>query len=163
MFIFNGGTKNVSLCNATDNPTLTQLGSGQVTFNGNVDAVNGLDVSGGNTTTTGGTVTFTTTDADNCFIVRAAGNEELISCRYDSGNENITLCNATDNPTLTQLGSGQVTFNGNVDADMVWMLVVQPLTGHKSSNYSNNCIVLHLLVMLTLTLVWIVVILRRRR
>ena len=75
-----------------------------------------MDVSGGNTTTTGGTVTFTTTDADNCFIVRAAGNEELISCRYDGGNENITLCNASENPTLTQLGSGQVTFGGNLDA-----------------------------------------------
>lgn len=34
----------ISLGNATTNPTLSQLGTGQVSFAGNVDAANGLDV-----------------------------------------------------------------------------------------------------------------------
>jgi hypothetical protein len=139
---YDAGNENVTLCNATDNPTLTQLGTGQVTFGGNVDAGAGLDVTG-NTTTTGGTVTITTTDADDCFIVKAEGNEELISCRYDAGNENVTLCNATDNPTLTQLGTGQVTFGGNVDANAgldVSGAILTAASGISTSvkNFSDN-------------------------
>jgi hypothetical protein len=44
----------ISLGNTTDNPALTQLGSGQVTFGGNVNANAGLDVAGTNLTCNAG-------------------------------------------------------------------------------------------------------------
>lgn len=43
----------INLGNAVGNPTLSQLGSGQVSFAGNVDATSGLDVTGAALTTTG--------------------------------------------------------------------------------------------------------------
>ena len=71
-----GGTNasDVNIGNATSNPTIDLLGSGQKTIAGNLDATSGLDVSGGALTvdnqaitqTTGGQVTFAgNVDADS--------------------------------------------------------------------------------------------------
>lgn len=45
-YLGDANTAALSLGNATDNTTITQVGSGQVTFVGNVDATGGLDVTG---------------------------------------------------------------------------------------------------------------------
>jgi hypothetical protein len=59
----------VELGNATTNPAITQLGTGTVTLAGNVDATNGLDVTGDLTHATG-TVTITPNGA---FLLDMSG------------------------------------------------------------------------------------------
>jgi len=96
----------INLGNATDNTTITQTGSGQVTFSGNVDATAGLDVTGAALTvanqaitqTTGGQVTF-------------AGNVDA-GAGLDVSGGALTVANQA----ITQTTGGQVTFAGNVDA-----------------------------------------------
>ena len=85
---------NTTLDNTTIDGTLTQ-NAGQVTLNGNVDATNGLDVSG----------------AD----LNVATNADI------TGNLNVdgitTLDETTVDGTFDQTGGGQVTISGNVDAN----------------------------------------------
>lgn len=131
----------VAIGNATTNPTFSVLGSGQITLTGNVDCSAGLDVSGAATTITGGDLDFTgvnldldptgtftldmdaaqvatVTLADNlasAFSITDAGGD-YINIDTSTGTEILALGNAVDNPAITQLGAGQVTFPGNVDA-----------------------------------------------
>ena len=170
-------SEDVSLGNATTNPTIQLLGTGQKTIAGNLDATGGLDVTGGNFThASGGTgnvdvswdfsggivnsagellvsggnvqlndsialtlgtgddvslsfdgsdtlltaaaggIVVTTVDGAGAFIVQAAGGEDFINLNTTAASEAIVLGNATTNPDITQLGSGQVSFSGNVDA-----------------------------------------------
>jgi filamentous hemagglutinin len=143
----NTGSEAIELGNATDNPTLSQLGTGQVSFAGNVDAANGLDVTtaaltaAAALTVTGGAFTFSGSNIDldptgtfdlamdaaqtatitlgdnltDAFQIKdASGN--YINLDTNTGSEVIELGNATDNVAITQLGTGQVSFAGNVDA-----------------------------------------------
>ncbi len=83
--------------------TLTQTG-GQVTFAGNVDANNGLDVTGA--ATVAGTVTQT-----------GAGNQVSFAGNVDANNGLDVTGAATVAGTITQTGgANQVSFAGNVDA-----------------------------------------------
>jgi len=61
-------------------------------------------------------ITITTADMASAYIVQAAGGEDLILLDYSVGSKKINLGNATDNPALSVLGSGQITLAGNVDA-----------------------------------------------
>jgi hypothetical protein len=118
---------------ATGNPTWN-FGTGQADFGGNLDANAGLDVSGGAMTFTGTNIDLDPTGtfaldmdsgqtaqisvSDNqssAFSVRE-GLNPYVDINTTNGSEAITLGNGTTNPTLTQNGTGQVTFNGNVDA-----------------------------------------------
>jgi hypothetical protein len=74
----------IELANSTDNQAVTQLGSGQVTFSGNVDVNSGLDVTGGALTHTGGNIDLDPTgnytldlDAAATAITTVADNETL--------------------------------------------------------------------------------------
>jgi len=124
------------------NPTITQVGTGTVTFLGNVDATLGLDVSVAALTMTGTNIdldptgTFsldmdatkaaTITVADDladAFLIQEGANAYLDVTTTDA-SEAMNFGNTTTNPaysflgsgTFTQSGAGQVTFNGNVDA-----------------------------------------------
>src|SRR5262249_33199513 len=77
-----GGTStgNISLVNNTvlaSGTTLTQLGTGQVTFGGNVDATNGLDVTGNNLTVGG--AAFTVDKTTGAITTTATGNALTLS------------------------------------------------------------------------------------
>jgi hypothetical protein len=109
----------------TVNNTFTQTGSAnQVTFAGNVDANNGLDVAGANFTvgTNKFTVDVTNGNTSIAGTLGVTGATTLSSTLAVTGNTTIggtlgvtgatTLSN-----TLTQNGGGQVTFSGNVDAN----------------------------------------------
>ena len=84
---FNTAIPQITFGNATDNPILSQLGSGQVTFAGNVNATGGLDVSGAALTIAGQAITQTgagqVTFAGN--VVAAAGLDVTgsITCSMD--------------------------------------------------------------------------------
>lgn len=56
------GTEAVAIGNATNNPAVSLLGTGQKTLAGNVDSTGGLDVTGGNFTAAGGTVDLDPTE-----------------------------------------------------------------------------------------------------
>ena len=130
--------------NTTTNPdfdflgsgTFTQSGAGQVTFNGNVDAVNGLDVSVAGFTFTGTSIaldptstfalnmdasqTATISVADNladAFLVQQ-GSDAYIDVTTTDASEAINFGNTTTNPAFNFLGTGQTTFSTNVDANL---------------------------------------------
>jgi hypothetical protein len=141
------GVEVITLGNGTTNPDLTQLGTGQVAFAGNVNAAAGLDVttaaltaaaaltvSGGAFTFTGAAINLDPTgtfalDMDsaqtaivtvsdnlaNAFQIKE-GSNSYFEVDTTNGSEEIALGNATTNPDITQVGTGQVTFPGNVDA-----------------------------------------------
>lgn len=133
---YSAGTKSLILGNAADNPPITQLGTGQVTWVGNVDATAGLDVSVAGFTMTGTThdldptgnytldldaaavaaITVGNNEAAGVFVLQDAEGDDYISLTTTAAAEALTLGNATENPVITQLGTGQVTFAGNVDA-----------------------------------------------
>ncbi|MBU3699210.1 MAG: hypothetical protein FGM33_04260 [Candidatus Kapabacteria bacterium] len=130
--------------------TITQ-GSGQVIFNGNVDANAGLDVTGlttltGNATQSGGTVTLGgATTINNTLTQTGATNQVSFAGNVDANNGLDVTGLTTLTGAITQ-GSGQVTFNGNVDAfsglDVTGQdltvgganFTVSPLSGNTSVN-----------------------------
>lgn len=114
---------------------LTQTGSGQVTMTGNLDATNGLDVTGagftaigGSALISGGTITLTA-DASSVWSMQSdsplgtslkidaqnagAGAAKLVLTADDT----VELGDASQNPAITQVGTGQVTFAGAVKLD----------------------------------------------
>ncbi|MBK8909764.1 MAG: S-layer family protein [Chlorobi bacterium] len=125
------GTLNDATGDFTINDALTQTGGGQVTFSGNVDANNGLDVGGanltvggtnftvdvasGNTATSGTlTVASTTTLNGNAFI--GNGNDD-VAVNTGTGNfsvSNSTGLNVATNGTLSD-ATGNLTVNDNLD------------------------------------------------
>ncbi len=106
--------------------------SGVLGVSGNVNAEAGLDVTGAALTVDSQAITGTAltdvdlamgagspfeihlnNDADGAFVVDAGGVDYI---RVNNQTDAIIFGNATDNPLFTQLGSGQVSFAGNVDA-----------------------------------------------
>jgi hypothetical protein len=65
----------INLGNAADNPTITTLGTGQITLAGNVDCSTGLDVAGGNITLDTNDIIVNT----NKFTVDGATGDTLIA------------------------------------------------------------------------------------
>lgn len=59
----------------------------------------------------GQAITLTTADMDAAYIVQAAGGEDFIVLNYSAGTKSIVLGNATDNPSISQLGTGTVSLN----------------------------------------------------
>ena len=115
---------------ATFNSTINQVGGGQVTFSGNVDAMNGVDVLGGNLAVSNNanitgnlTVDGTSTlgDGNDLLTVNGpitqtgAANQVAFAGNVDAGNGMDVTGLTTMTGVVTQNG-GQVTFNGNVDA-----------------------------------------------
>jgi hypothetical protein len=134
------GAKVIALGNATDNPVMNFLGTGQKTFSGNVDATAGLDVTtaaltaAAGFTVSGGTIDLDPTETfdlsmdatktatihisdnlDASFLIQEAANNYFEIDTRD-GAEIMNFGNATTNPDYSFLGTGQVTFAGNVDA-----------------------------------------------
>jgi len=129
---YSAGSKDISLGNATDNPTLQQLGTGDVTFNGNVNAVAGLDVTGGNFTAAGGVIELNPTgnftldmDATKVATVTLADTQDAALLIQDasvgayleietgaSGDGNIKFGSAATNPGFAFLGSGILSHGG---------------------------------------------------
>jgi len=125
------GTLNDATGDFTIADALTQTGGGQVTFSGNVDANNGLDVTGANLTVGGGnftvdvasgnvatsgtlTVASTTTLNGNTFI--GNGNDD-VSVNTGTGNfsvSNGTGLNVATTGTLSD-ATGNLTVNDNLD------------------------------------------------
>jgi len=131
----------LALNNATTNGALTVLGTGQVTLTGNVDCLAGLDVSGADTSVTGGDFLFTgvgynldptgpydlAMDAGQIATIHVDpnlasawsiddGTNDLIS--IDTDTDAIAFGNAATNPIYAFLGSGDTDFSGNVDANL---------------------------------------------
>jgi len=161
----------INIGNATTNPDLSQLGTGQVTFAGNVDATNGLDVttaaltaaagltvSGDAITMTGSNIdldptgtfaldmdaaqTATITVADDladAFLLQEGANA-YIDVTTTTDSEAINLGNASTNPDLSQLGTGQVTFAGNVDATNGLDVTTAALTAAAGLTISGDAI-----------------------
>jgi hypothetical protein len=98
-------TSAIEVCNATSNPTFAQLGTGQVTFNGNVDALAGLDVTG--------VFTHAMSVGSARFLVREGVNP-FIQVDTTVGSKTIIFGNAVDNPTFSFLGSGLLSVAGPV-------------------------------------------------
>ena len=123
------GTLNDATGDFTINDALTQTGGGQVTFSGNVDANNGLDVSGANLTvggtnfvvdvasgnvSTSGTLTVTSTTTLNGNTFIGNGNDD-VSINTGTGNfsvSNGTGLNVATNGVLSD-ASGSLTVNDN--------------------------------------------------
>ncbi len=109
----------------TVNGGLSQIGGHQVSFSGNVDATNGLDVTN-DSLTVGGTK-FTVDDVTGNTAIEGTltvdGNTTLGNDRTDA---------VTVNGGLSQIGGHQVSFSGNVDAtnglDVTGALTVDTLT-----------------------------------
>ena len=117
-FVTTNSSESVIIGNSTNNPTLSQLGSGQVTFAGNVDANSGLSVAGNPLTIDNQAITQT-----NGGQVTFAGNVDANSGLDVAGNP-LTI----DNQAITQTNGGQVTFAGNVDANSGLDVAGNPLT-----------------------------------
>lgn len=99
------GSEHIELGNTTTNPVLTQLGSGQVTFNGNVDAVNGLDVTTAALTTGAG--------------ITNSGGEVLVSGGNVQLNDNIVLSLGTgDDLTLVHDGTDSTVATATGDLNL---------------------------------------------
>jgi len=84
----------VTLCNGADNAALTQAGSGQVTLNGNVNAVSGVDVTGADLTVGGKTTIAqatgsieTTAGAD--LTMKQAGGATVLDIDGATGDLNL--------------------------------------------------------------------------
>ena len=94
---------------------------GAITFTGTfafTGSTLDMDPTGAFTLDMDALMTATITIADNladAFVVADAGGN-YISCDSTTGSELLELGNATDNVAISQLGTGQVTFPGNVDA-----------------------------------------------
>jgi len=87
----------VKLGNAATNPVLTQVGNGQVTFPGNVDAQNGLDVSVAALTMTGTNIDLDPTGTFD--LAMDAG--QAFSIDIDGAVSNISLATSGDAQDLT--------------------------------------------------------------
>ena len=104
----------INLGNAVTNPALTQLGSGQVTFNGNVDAVNGLDVSVGAFAFTGTNIDLDPTgtfdlamDAGQAFSVDINGAASNITLVATGAAHDLTISvTGAQNSSLILLAEG---------------------------------------------------------
>lgn len=126
--------------NVATNPTLQQLGTGQVSFAGNVDAANGLDVTtaaltaAAGLTVSGGAIDLDPTagvaldmdagqtiaidvsdNLDAAFLIEQ-GTDAYLEIDTRDGVEIINVGNAVTNPDFSVLGSGQITLTGNVNA-----------------------------------------------
>jgi hypothetical protein len=120
-------TASITLGNATDNTTIAQAGTGQVTFTGNVNATNGLDVTNspltlagpGNSFSiiSGATVDWNIADDDSASVQIDEGGRNYLTIDTSNGAEEMLFGNGTTNPDYTFQGSGQVSFAGNVDAN----------------------------------------------
>jgi len=87
------------------NGTVT-TGTGQVTIGGNVNANNGVDVSGAALT------------VDNQNITQTGTNQVTFGGNVDANNGiDVTGAAITTDQSITQTGANQVTFGGNVDAN----------------------------------------------
>jgi hypothetical protein len=64
----------------------------------------------------GATIAAKLVDDSSTAFVMEQGTDDYIVVNTSNGTEAIALGNAATNPALTQLGSGQVSFAGNVDA-----------------------------------------------
>jgi hypothetical protein len=126
---------NLSLGNATDNPTFNFLGTGTVTATGNIAGNQGLTANGGSilVSNTVPRVRWQETDASTDLKVwqaladssiwtlstltdaNAAGKSAIAITRGPTtAISNVSLGNATDNPTFNWLGTGTSTFGGAV-------------------------------------------------
>lgn len=111
--IYLNGTVSSNMGPVLINDGISQTGAGQVTFSGNVDANNGLDVTGASTFA--GTITQT-----------GAGNQVIFAGNVDATNgldvtgANFTVdavFSITQAGVITQTANQQVTFAGNVNAN----------------------------------------------
>jgi len=110
----NTSDNRIHLGNATDNTQITQVGTGQVTFPGNIDAGNGVDISGGPLTLLGQTVSLDITDnTADAFLVER-GTDSYIAIDTSDTTPTITLGNATTNPDLVWPGAGEWDVGGSV-------------------------------------------------
>lgn len=137
------GTEALTFGNGSDNPDflfvgsgpITQSGVGQVTFAGNVDATNGIDVSVGALSMTGTDINLDPTGtydlsmdatrtvsihlADNlasAYLIENAGGDDYLKIDTLDAGEVMSFGNAVSNPVMNFLGTGLKTFSGNVDA-----------------------------------------------
>jgi hypothetical protein len=138
LIVTTNGSESIKVGNATTNPTFMQLGTGLVSFVGNVDATGGLDVTGAALTTaagftqsggafafTGSTFTLTPTGVitfnilDNSATSLRILEGANLYFGIDTTNttEVLTFGNATTNPAFSFLGSGNATFGNNVLPD----------------------------------------------
>jgi len=130
------GSEEVGIGNTTTNPDFQVYGSGQATFNGNVDCVSGLDVIGGNFNFTGGTINLDPTGSfdlsmdaaqnftvfmglggacryrisDNsalAFLIEQNTDDYLLIDTTDAA-EAMSFGNASTNPDFAFLGSGAI-------------------------------------------------------
>lgn len=112
---------NISLANATNNPTGTWLGSGAFTFNGNLGVSSaeprmlltesdaGADLKLWDFDVNASVWTLRTrTDADGAGV-----NAIAVTRGATTAVSNIAFGNATNNPTYSFLGTGTVTFTGS--------------------------------------------------
>jgi hypothetical protein len=130
----------INLGNSTTNPTLSQLGTGQVTFAGNVDATNGLDVSVGALTMTGTNIdldptgsfaldmdagqAITMTLADNlasAFLLQETGIGNYLGINTTDASERIVLYRTTrvQDDTFLYFGNdedGSIEYDETIDA-----------------------------------------------
>jgi hypothetical protein len=122
------------------NAAITQVGTGQVTFTGNVDAGDGLDVAGGDLSFTGTAGGWTIVEATSAMTQTGTG-QVTFTGNVDAGDgldvsggalsftgTGGSWTFAEADSALTQTGSGQVAFTGNVDASSGVDVSGAPLT-----------------------------------
>ncbi len=132
--IFRGNGTTLVASNITDNGTVVAVNSqfsqsgGQVTFNGNVDATNGLDVTGANLTVNGGNLSvgagaFTVNGTSGNVSV-AAGNFQI-----NGGSGNLSM------------GSGNLVINGGTGSINVGAGNLQITGANGNMNIGGNFLV----------------------
>ena len=124
----------IALGNATSNPVINLLGTGQKTVSGNMDVTGGLDVSGAPFSMTGTNIDLDPTGtydlsmdatrtvsihlADNlasAYLIENAGGDDFIKIDTLDAGEVMAFGNATSNPVMNFLGTGLKTVSGNMD------------------------------------------------
>ena len=104
----------ITLGNAAHNPNITQTCTGQVTFNGNLDATNGLDVTGAAFSFTGAAGSWQMVHADSALTQPARP-------RYFTGNVDATNGLDVTGSNLTVGGTNFIVdqATGNVTAGTI--------------------------------------------
>jgi hypothetical protein len=101
--------------------SITQTGSGQIIFSGNVDAKSGLDVTGGNLTVGGSNfiVDVSTGDITTAGDLTVSGDLAISGSKTLSGNETITgALTVKATTTLGDASSDKIIFNAVAGSDL---------------------------------------------